>query len=94
MTYIAQLASLTRDHPQLRLGVSTRGGVALLRASKALAAMSGQPYVTPDHVKQLVHPVFGHRMLLTPEAELKRVEVDDILDDVLARLAPPVARAG
>lgn len=94
MTYIAQLASLTRDHSQLRLGVSTRGGIALLRASKALAAISGQPYVTPDHVKQLVHPVFGHRMLLTPEAELKRVEVDDVLDEVLTRLAPPVARAG
>jgi len=91
-TYIAQLAAATRDHPQLRLGVSTRGAVALLRSARALAAMRGQTYITPDHVKHMVRPVFGHRMLLTPEAELKRLSTDDILDELMTEVPPPVAR--
>ncbi len=92
-TYIAQLASATREHPQLRLGVSTRGAIALLRSSRALAAIHGQTFVTPDHVQHLVRAVFGHRMLLTPEAELKRISPYDILNELLASVQPPVGRS-
>ena len=93
LTYIAQLADQTRNHPMLRLGVSTRGASALLRAARARAAMNGQTYITPDHIQGLVAPIFGHRMLLTPEAELKRVEIDQIIAEVTAAVSVPTARA-
>lgn len=92
LTYVAQLAAATRSHPQLRLGVSTRGGMALLRASRALAAMNGQSYVTPDHVQHLIQPIFGHRMLLTAEAELKRVETSEIVQQILSDIPVPSSR--
>ena len=92
LSYIAQLAAQTRDHPLLRLGVSTRGGMALLRAARARAAMSGQTYVTPDHVQSLVGPIFGHRMLLTPEAELKRADTSEIVAELVTQVPAPSAR--
>lgn len=93
LTYIAELAAKTREHPMLRLGVSTRGGTAVLRAARARAAMNGQTYVTPDHVRELLGPIFGHRMLLTPEAELKRVEAAEVLEEITAEVAVPSSRA-
>lgn len=92
LTYIAQLADQTRHHSMLRLGVSTRGASALLRAARARAAMNGQTYITPDHIQGLIGPIFGHRMLLTPEAELKRVEVDEVLAEVKAAVPVPTSR--
>ena len=93
VSYIAELAHKTRQHPMLRLGVSTRGGAGVLRAARARAAMFGQTYVTPDHIHELVAPVFSHRMLLTPEAELKRVSVEEVLAEVLAEVPVPGTRS-
>ena len=79
--------------PELRLGVSTRGALALIRAGRALAVTQGRPFMTADDVKALAPAAFAHRMLLTPDAELRGVQPLHLVDDLLDRVAaPPPAR--
>ena len=92
LDYIARIADATRNHPNVQLGVSTRGTVALLRSSRVRAAMQGQTFITPDHVRDLGEPVLAHRLILTPEAELRRVETSDVLAEIFDSVPPPVAR--
>ncbi|MET0461246.1 MAG: ATPase, partial [Ilumatobacteraceae bacterium] len=89
--YIVRLCAATRTMPELRLGVSTRGAIALVKTSRALAAAQSRPFVTPDDVRIVAPAVMGHRMLLTPEAELGRVETADLVDRVLDRVELPAA---
>ena len=91
-SYIVQLAQGTRDSPDLRLGVSTRGCVALQRSCQALAGSQGRPYVIADDVKQLVREVFTHRMMLIPDAELRGASQASVLDGVLGTISPPAVR--
>ena len=88
-SYIVRLASETRTMPELRLGVSTRGCIALMKSSCALAASQGRIYVVPDDVKSVAHAVMEHRLLLTPEAELRGVRTDDLVEQVLDRVEAP-----
>jgi MoxR-like ATPase len=69
-SYIVAIAGATRELSELRLGVSPRGSLALLRAARAKAAALGRGYVLPDDVKELAPVVLGHRVILAPEAEL------------------------
>jgi MoxR-like ATPase len=69
--YILQLVSRTRTHPDLTLGASPRGSLALYKASQALAALKNRDYVIPDDIKQLISPVLGHRLILKPEGHLR-----------------------
>ena len=80
--YIVQIAGATRRHPDLRLGVSTRGTLSLLRIARALAATDDRDFVTPDDVKALVSPVFGHRVALSAEAELRGVTIETLMADI------------
>jgi MoxR-like ATPase len=91
-SYIVRLARATREASVLRLGVSTRGCLALQRAARTWALAQGRSYVKPDDVKALAEPVLAHRMLLTPEAELRGVTARDILRQTLDAVAPPAAR--
>ena len=75
------------DLPELRLGVSTRGALALIRAGRALAVTQGRPFVTVDDVKSLAPAALGHRMLLTPDAELRGVQTIDLVDRLLDSVA-------
>ena len=90
--YIVRLANATRTHPDLRLGVSTRGTIALMRVARALAATDERAYVTPDDVKSVVGPVFAHRMALTPEAELRGLRIDTVLADIVDDVPVPRTR--
>ncbi|HWM20980.1 MAG TPA: ATPase, partial [Ilumatobacteraceae bacterium] len=90
--YIVRLAGLTRSHPDLRLGVSTRGTLSLLRVARAYAATEERSYVTPDDVKSVVATVFAHRMALTPEAELRGVRIDKLLADIVDEIPVPRTR--
>jgi len=90
--YIVDVVSATRRDAELALGVSPRGALALQQAARAFAAGAGRDYVTPDDVKALAPTVLTHRMLVAPEAELRGVTPDDVLDRVLAGVAVP--RAG
>jgi MoxR-like ATPase len=70
-TYIVAISTATRSVSELRLGVSPRGSLALLRAARGCAAASGRPYVIPEDVKAMAPIVLAHRLILQPEAELQ-----------------------
>jgi MoxR-like ATPase len=70
-SYIVAVATATRAMSELRLGVSPRGSLALLRAARAAAATEGRPFVIPEDVKQMAPVVLAHRVILQPEAELQ-----------------------
>jgi MoxR-like ATPase len=85
--YIVDLADATRSHPDLALGVSPRGSLALLKGAQALAALRGRDYVIPDDIKILVPLTLAHRLILKPEAELRGHTARTILEDILERTA-------
>jgi len=87
--YIVAIATATRTHPDLRLGVSTRGTLTMLRVARAYAATDDRNYVTPDDVKAVAAPVFTHRMALTAEAELRGVRTETVLADIIDAVPVP-----
>jgi len=87
--YIVDLAEATRRHPDLVLGVSPRGALALQRAARALAASMGRDYVIPDDIKTLASAVLEHRVLLGPEAELRGVTTADVVHTAVASVPVP-----
>jgi MoxR-like ATPase len=88
--YVLDLATASRAHAQLTLGLSTRGALALLRAARIAAGLRGGEFVTPDDVKQAAVWVMAHRLVLAPEAALEGVSDVDVVQSLLA--APPVPR--
>jgi MoxR-like ATPase len=88
--YAVRLAAATRTHPQVRLGVSPRGVIALTRAASVYALQSGRGYVLPEDLKALVEPVFGHRILLSPDAQLRGVTATDVLRDAVTSVPVPI----
>ncbi len=83
MAYIRDLVTATRLHSDIRLGVSSRASIAFVRGSRVLAALNGRDYVIPDDVRELAHPVFRHRLLLTREATITGLAVDAVIDEIL-----------
>jgi MoxR-like ATPase len=81
--YVVALAAATRDHPSLALGVSPRGSLALFKAAQALAAVRGRDHVVPDDIKYLVPFTLPHRLIVTPEAQLRGQTTQVILEDIL-----------
>ncbi len=92
--YIVRIAAATRSHHDLRLGISTRGTLALLRTSRAWAATSERDYVTPDDVQDVAGAVCSHRIALTPEAELRGAQTDQIMATLLDEVPVPRTREG
>ncbi len=88
--YIASLAKATREHELLRLGVSTRGSLALMRAAQAFAAGDGRHYVVPDDVKTVAGPVLTHRLMLTARAEVRGTTSAEVLAEVIGSVPVPV----
>jgi len=91
--YIVDLVEATRAHPDVVLGVSTRGALALVRAAKTWALSKGRAYVTPDDVRELAEPVLAHRLILDAEAEFRGARAADVVAGVLLDVAPPQHRA-
>ncbi|MFI7447593.1 AAA family ATPase [Nonomuraea sp. NPDC049714] len=89
--YIVALCAATRHSPHLRLGASPRGSLALLRAARVKAAAAGRHYVVPEDVKALAVPVLAHRLIRTPEAELRDVTAANVLGELLAGMPVPQA---
>ncbi len=83
LDYIARLVTATRTHRALYLGASPRASLALLNGAKALAALRGRDFVTPDDIQFLTPAVLRHRILLTPEAELEGTTPDDVVKQLL-----------
>jgi len=87
--YIAALVMSTRTSPDLLLGASPRGSIALLRGGKAWAACNGRDYVIPDDVKALAVPALRHRMIRRPEAEIQGVTEVAAVERAVARVPVP-----
>jgi MoxR-like ATPase len=87
--YALQMIRQTREHPFLRAGASTRAGVMLLRASRALAATYGRNFVVPDDVRELAPAALRHRIYRTAAAELEGTSTDTILQDIISRVPVP-----
>jgi MoxR-like ATPase len=90
--YVSRLVDATRSATEVRLGVSVRGALALVRSAKTLAAASGRHYVVPDDVKSLAEPVLAHRLVLDPEAEFDGVTPSSIIGQLLLETSPPSDR--
>jgi MoxR-like ATPase len=93
-TYAVRLAAATREHKQVRVGVSPRGVIALSRAAQAYALMDERPYVVPEDVKTLIEPVFAHRLLLAPDATMRGVTPTEVLHTVRESVAAPAPTRG
>jgi MoxR-like ATPase len=91
-SYLVDLASATRRHPHLGLGMSPRATLALQRVARARAAASGRTYVVPDDLKALAEPVLAHRLLVTPEAQLQGITAADALTEVLRAVPVPAGK--
>jgi MoxR-like ATPase len=91
--YLVELATASRRHPHLALGMSPRATLALQRAAKARAAVSRRGYVVPDDIKALAEPVLAHRLLVTPEAQLQGISAAAALDEVLRAVPVPSGKA-
>ena len=90
--YIVSLCIATRDHPDVYLGVSPRGSLALYRTSQALAAIRRRDYVIPDDVKYLAEPALAHRLIISPAARIKNVDPREVIQDILSSVPVPGAR--
>lgn len=87
--YIVDLVRQTRQHPDVYLGASPRGSLALFRTGQARAIIQGRDYVLPDDIKALVKPALAHRVILGPAARLRDLSADQVLDEVLSRVPVP-----
>ena len=89
LTYIAEISAASRRSPDLILGASPRASTHVLLAAKTYAAFQGRGYVTPDDVKRVVPPVFRHRLLLQPEAEIEGLDADAVIRRILGQVEVP-----
>jgi MoxR-like ATPase len=87
--YMIELVNCTREHPEIELGISPRGTVALFRATQSLAMLQGRSFVIPDDIKRLVHAVFEHRLVITRTGARARRNVQMILAEILEQTPVP-----
>ncbi len=90
--YIVALANATREHPDVYLGASPRGSLALFKGARALAALRDRSYVIPDDVKALIEPAFAHRLIISPSARVKNVDGRAVIDEITRSVPVPGTR--
>jgi MoxR-like ATPase len=89
--YVVHIVASTRQHPDIRLGASPRASLALLRAVRVRAAAAGRSFVVPEDIKALATHVIAHRLMLTPEAELRGRTAAELVAEALGRVPVPQA---
>lgn len=89
VVYIVNLINATRQHPLIKRGASPRATIALTDMAKAFAFVKDQKFVTPDEVKSVFAQVIAHRIILSNEAEMKGINVNDVLNQILSTVHPP-----
>jgi len=94
MMYIIDLCQATRSDPSLLIGASTRASLALMRAARVVAASQGREDVYPDDVRKVLAPVFAHRLILTPDAQLRDETVGKVIERIAGRVKPPLGIGG
>jgi MoxR-like ATPase len=89
LRYIATIIDNTRNNPNLYLGASPRASLAIMIASKALAAINGRDFVTPDDIKKIIPNVLRHRIMLTPEREMEGMTTERVIQQILETIEIP-----
>ena len=89
LKYIAAIVDNTRTNANLFLGASPRASLAIMNASKALAAMNGRDFVTPDDIKKIAPSVLRHRIMLTPEREMEGITADKVVQQIIETIEIP-----
>ena len=87
--YIVELTEATRDHPDVYLGASPRASLYLLKSARAAAASKGRDYVIPDDIQDLIGPVLAHRVLLSPEAQMRGAGAEEVLTGMVGQVPIP-----
>jgi MoxR-like ATPase len=89
LDYIAKIIQDTRISQDLFLGASPRASLAIMKASKAMAALNGRNYVTPDDIRAVTFHVLNHRIILTPEREMEGVSSREVIENIIKRTEVP-----
>jgi MoxR-like ATPase len=87
--YISKIVRATRQHPKVEVGSSPRGGLSLIKISRAMALINGRDFVTPDDVKEFTNDALAHRIILKIEENLEGVNPRDIVDDIVKNIPAP-----
>lgn len=89
LQFIARLVNQTRNHKSIYLGASPRASLAIMNASKALAAMQGRDFVTPEDILSITAPVLRHRIILSPDKEMEGITEDDVIKQIIQGMDVP-----
>ncbi|MEM8906871.1 MAG: MoxR family ATPase [Bacteroidota bacterium] len=89
LDYIAAIIHNTRNNGDLFLGASPRASLAMLKTAKAVAAMNGRDFVTPDDIQEVAYPVLNHRVILTPEREMEGYDARFVINDIIKKIEVP-----
>lgn len=89
VTFIAKIVNATRNNPSLFLGASPRASLAILKASKANAAIKGRDFVNPEDIIEMAVPVMRHRIILTPEKEMEGISTDELIHTIISNIEVP-----
>lgn len=89
LDYISRIVGNTRNNGDLFLGASPRASLSIMRTSKAVAAMNGRDFVTPDDIQYVAYPVLNHRIILTPEREMEGVRTEDVIKGIIQNIEVP-----
>ncbi len=89
LDYIAAIVHQTRNHGDIYLGASPRASLAIMRSAKAVAAMAGRDFVTPDDIQVVAYPVLNHRIILQPEREMEGYLAKEVIQDILQKIEIP-----
>lgn len=89
LDYISKIVRATREKPQVEIGSSPRGGIALLKVSRAIALINGRDFVTPDDVKLFMKDALSHRIILDMEYTLEGLKAEDVIEEVIQAIPVP-----
>ena len=87
--YIAAITHKTRGHGKIYLGGSPRASLSIMRSSKAIAAIRGRDFITPDDIQFVAKHVLNHRLILTPEAEMEGISTEDVINEIIQTVEVP-----
>ena len=93
-SYMVDIVSATREAPQIQVGASPRGSLALLKLARCSAALQGRDFVTPEDVKAIAVPALAHRLTLQPELWVQQVSAEDVVRDLLDAVPVPPTQEG
>jgi len=89
IVYIASIINETRNNGNLFLGASPRASLAILKTSKAIAALRGRDFVTPDDIQTVCYPVLNHRIILSPEKEMEGITIHSVIQEIIKKIDVP-----